>query len=518
MDQPYRTDHPAKSPSNLERRTTLAIPFLLFAGIALKCTTPFRSNLSWMVFVQDDFFYYLRTAQNFAHGNGSTFNGITPTNGYHPLWFLILSAFSYFTSSPRLILALVALLAWVASAATYRFAFQLIASTGIRQLSAAILASWITLYSLRLFFYGMEVTLTIPLSLAILCLLQNTDFWLRGMKQCSLLGLAISLLILSRLDTVILMALIAAFACFQPHLRSRIKVTHLAGIALGLLPLAIYFYLNHHFFHVWLPISGMAKQLRLTHHPTLRAWKGLYLTKPNFLAVFLPIPLGIVLYPLAMKHLSAIQKALYPATLLFPLVYFFVLCCVSDWPIWPWYMYAQRPAVCMAFVIFCAWRPFSRIIENTAVTVALLIVMVGFAVASKWRIQEVAIYSAAVSIKEFSQTHPGTYAMGDRSGRVGYLLDQPLIQLEGLVMDKTFLGYIQRQTPLQTILDAYDVRYYIAFTGTPYIGCFQAVEPYQAGPESPHMRGEFCSKPVDIIKNEEGDTLIFDRYADKVPH
>ncbi|MGZ4726103.1 MAG: hypothetical protein ACXWB2_00140, partial [Acidimicrobiales bacterium] len=38
----------------------------------------------------DDAFYYFGIARNVAHGHGSTFDGIDPTNGYHPLWMLVL--------------------------------------------------------------------------------------------------------------------------------------------------------------------------------------------------------------------------------------------------------------------------------------------------------------------------------------------------------------------------------------------------------------------------------------------
>jgi len=38
----------------------------------------------------DDAFYYFEIARNIAGGAGSTFDGITQTNGYHPLWMVIL--------------------------------------------------------------------------------------------------------------------------------------------------------------------------------------------------------------------------------------------------------------------------------------------------------------------------------------------------------------------------------------------------------------------------------------------
>jgi hypothetical protein len=44
--------------------------------------------LNW--FNTDDAFYYFKTAQNIVEGQGITFDGIARTNGFHPLWLIIL--------------------------------------------------------------------------------------------------------------------------------------------------------------------------------------------------------------------------------------------------------------------------------------------------------------------------------------------------------------------------------------------------------------------------------------------
>ena len=41
----------------------------------------------------DDSFYYFQIAYNLAQGKFSTFDGITQTNGYHPLWLLLITPF-----------------------------------------------------------------------------------------------------------------------------------------------------------------------------------------------------------------------------------------------------------------------------------------------------------------------------------------------------------------------------------------------------------------------------------------
>lgn len=49
----------------------------------------FRDRL--LQFIPDDAFYYFEIARRISLGQGSTFDGINRTNGYHPLWLLVLS-------------------------------------------------------------------------------------------------------------------------------------------------------------------------------------------------------------------------------------------------------------------------------------------------------------------------------------------------------------------------------------------------------------------------------------------
>lgn len=59
------------------------------ASVALAALLPLR----WLArLFQDDAFFYLAIARNFASGRGSSFDGIHLTNGYHPLWMFVLSA------------------------------------------------------------------------------------------------------------------------------------------------------------------------------------------------------------------------------------------------------------------------------------------------------------------------------------------------------------------------------------------------------------------------------------------
>ena len=86
-----------------ESRTTAAgrLPFALFICALLAYAAAF----AWHMLINfdlvnlirdanyDDSFYYFQIAYNLAQGKFSTFDGITQTNGYHPLWLLLITPF-----------------------------------------------------------------------------------------------------------------------------------------------------------------------------------------------------------------------------------------------------------------------------------------------------------------------------------------------------------------------------------------------------------------------------------------
>src|SRR5512138_565392 len=66
-----------------------AILILIVLFVSLYAAFSDAQNFSLRWFTRDDAYYYFKVAQNISEGHGSTFDGINPTNGYHPLWMLI---------------------------------------------------------------------------------------------------------------------------------------------------------------------------------------------------------------------------------------------------------------------------------------------------------------------------------------------------------------------------------------------------------------------------------------------
>ena len=469
---------------------------------------PFFSHDSWLVFVQDDLLYYLKVAQNLAHGHGSTFNGLVRTNGYQPLWFLVLFALSSVTQNATAILAFLACSDFLAAIVTFLLAKSLLRSTGARPLTAFALAAWVTLYSLTLFFYGMETTLTVPILFGVLCLMRRTAWLERSALHTFALGLLFSLMALSRIDTLIFGALLLAGILLTPSLRRIARPRLIAGLLLGMLPLAVYFALNRHSFGTWLPVSGMAKELKFGHAPSLEPWRVFFHPLAAAYTVLMLVALALLIRN--GRRLAAMDRVLFAAALLFPFVYYSALSFVSDWTLWGWYMYPLRTAVCISFVQLCLTPLVLKFFNRTAVSVLMVTTVFAGLATLRWTRQQTDIYEASIEIVNFARTHPGTYAMGDRAGRVAYLIDQPVVQTEGLMMDRAYLTYVANQTPLREVLAQYNVRYYIATAYQPFTGCFEASEPAKAGPASAHMRAEFCTPPLATFLHNGNQTLIFD--------
>jgi hypothetical protein len=91
---------------------------------------------------QDDAFYYLKIAQNILAGRGVTFDGHTPTNGFHPLFMALVAAvMSVEDRDPARIMHLVGLLSAIVATATGALVFLL-----QRRLSG----TWTAVYALAI--------------------------------------------------------------------------------------------------------------------------------------------------------------------------------------------------------------------------------------------------------------------------------------------------------------------------------------------------------------------------------
>ncbi len=153
----------------------------------------------------DDAFYYFEIADSIAKGGGSSFDGIAPTNGYHPLWMLCGVAASWILDplhAAALLLALGAVLG-------------LATMIGVRRLLARELRPAHALLGMLLLLLPHALTAMlngIETSLALLaCLILAAFVALRGAldpasphRDGAILGALLGFAFLSRLDSMFL--------------------------------------------------------------------------------------------------------------------------------------------------------------------------------------------------------------------------------------------------------------------------------------------------------------------------
>jgi hypothetical protein len=472
-----------------------------------------------MPFVEDDFYYYLKVAQNVAGGQDSTFNGITRTNGYHPLYFIVLVFISKFASSLVGIFRGLWLLWVVASAASFLSARKLLERPGTEPFLTNALALIFLIPCVHIFCEGMEINLTLPLGLGLLLAFRSQPANWTFLRSVGI-GLLAGLTVLSRLDAVFLVLLLLIFTLTEPEQRRGIGFRQIGGFAIGGGPLLLaYFVFNRLYFHTWMPVSGQAKQLKSSPWPTLTAIQsgGLNIA---FLAVFLVY--AAIAFWLVRKRLAPGERSVLAAAAAFPYLHIGVLSLLSDWPLWGWYYYSLRFALLAGLVLLLALLGAERVsrqapwIKAAAYGLALVLFL-----RVHWKKDPgmEMIYDVALQIRAFERSHPGVYAMGGGAGMPGYFLGSPIIQTEGLMMDPAYLLHIRHQDDLLATLHTYGVRYYIVWeVHEPFSfrkqrdgKCFLAEEPDDpTGKVTLHMRGTLCGPPVTSIVSYTSTIHIYD--------
>jgi hypothetical protein len=200
-------------------------------GLALACM-PVETSLSH--FLIDDMFYYLTTARNVLAGMGASLDGIHATNGFHPLWMLMLAGITFLTGGApfltvHLALGLALFFHWLSIGllvvSVHRFLGSLPALAVAALLTFNYRLSSIPLGGLETALAGAMVML-VTVFYAFGRPLETT----RGAVR---LGLLLGFTFLARFDTLLFGLILLAFAAFSggngTEARRRLVMTSIAG-------------------------------------------------------------------------------------------------------------------------------------------------------------------------------------------------------------------------------------------------------------------------------------------------
>ena len=234
------------------------LPGIALAAVTLTAiatvTVPLLSHRI-LAYYADDFFYYLQIVHNLAEHGRSTFDGTTLTNGYHPLWLLVLTALYLCGGDPAVFFG-VAVLTVAATVSTYQMTRVLLERYSINPAIGQFCAVWAALFALSMDRTGMEVILTVPLLLAFVLFVDGGDY-LESPRRTAWAGFLAALVVLSRLDAALLMLLYFVALVIERGL----PLKRFPWICVGLIPVFLYGISIVWFFGSLGPVSSSAKHL-----------------------------------------------------------------------------------------------------------------------------------------------------------------------------------------------------------------------------------------------------------------
>lgn len=249
----------------LSRRVTWALVVLAGATRLAVALADHRSLIANDVY-PDDAFYYLRIAANTVAGRGLTFDGLAPTNGFQPLYFILLLpivALSHGSLVFPIHASGVLLAVWAAgTAAVLRALLSRLAGPGVALFGLLLWA--VCPYFILMSVNGLETGPAMFFTLLVPLLYLS---WFRGdepagAKRALAFGAVCGLAVLARLDLLLLIAAVGADALLCRLRASRglarpaLALT-LVGAAGVCLPWAL---ISHAQTGHWIPLSGAASR------------------------------------------------------------------------------------------------------------------------------------------------------------------------------------------------------------------------------------------------------------------
>jgi len=239
---------PTRSPQLAMSRYFGIYALLSFACALLTAVRPLH-------FLSDDGLFYLIIAQYIAAGQGSTFNGLFPTNGYHPLWECIATLLAFISRSRASLLAYGIFVQWAMSVATLWVVLKALRSS----FTPAALGAFCAVMFVLFVPFGNLFWSEAPLSMLFVALV----FYMVAAEKpipYAVLGLVLGLAFLARLDNVFYIGIVVV-ALFWRDRSPRLALTCLICAVLA----GIYLATNWFSYGELMPISGAIKSAAYRH-------------------------------------------------------------------------------------------------------------------------------------------------------------------------------------------------------------------------------------------------------------
>ncbi len=444
--------------------------------------------------VPDDAFYYLTVARHIAAGEGSTFDGVHPTNGYHPLWMLMLvpAAGLDTDSFVRFALVLGVLLNIASALILYKVLRHIGRSVWLAVFGAGLYFVWSPVVTASL--NGLETSLATTLFAAAFYTLVLSHG--RSIRYEFMAGSLLAMLFLSRTDTVFYIAAFGLIVVARATPGYRLwRAVVVGGTALiGVTPWLAWNWLN---FRSIIQSSGMAAPYVLhglydmSGHSVYDGLAQSWLYFVSYVLVggpFLWIALVDVvtfIWAERIRHHTGIYPAALPrrvlsATLLLWLAGFgliFVHAFIRWYPR-SWYFnqlsWLSVLSVCLIIEIIIdiwlharfarrqnlGWRMVGRVTALIGCTTALLVAV------SSIQLLVIGVYPWQVEMLDGARWLAANTSMQDtaaafNAGIISYFSGRRVVNLDGVINNAAFEALQQRD--LMGFVRQSDVRYFVDY-------------------------------------------------------
>jgi hypothetical protein len=473
----------------------------------------------YLGFFEDDYFYYAVIADNLATSGRLTFDGLTVTNGFHPLWFLVVAGLRHVSGAFGPVFYVLLTLVMLASMVlTYELSRTFALRMSGSPVAASVSAGAYAVATAELMTSGMECVLAVPLFLWLLVEVAR-DAPVTPRRSAAL-GFIASLAVLARLDLgIAVVLLVIGYTVLARPAVSRLARL-MAAFSLGGVLVPIYCLANWIVFGSPLPVSGLAKHIQTGVGFSVTYAERVALGTMYGPTIALVLPLGLfALFVLVRRRPTARLPARFAGGIALVFAFlFFGLNALTGWTFFGWYAYPIAPAVVAALIFGIEWsRPMvtSRAVRMAvAAAVILLVPLSGLRYfverGPRWSVADNPLLAMSYELSHRMRDRGGLIAMGAVAGFATYVMHRPVFQLEGIVADLRLVDHLKRRTPLGDVLREYGADYLVVtLAGVPMVqrdGCYVVTQPHPqwAGERAAKMAGLLCGEPADHFTTPSG--------------
>jgi len=462
----------------------LALGLLLRFYLASLDMTVLLPNL-----LSDDVFYYLKVAGNIASGVGASFDGINPTNGFHPMYALFLSLFyslgSFGLEAPvRFSLMLLSVFDVLTGFVVYRI--MLLPSFGSSRRAALVACMfWVfNPFVVSGTFYGLETAMAVFLISIAVYSYVKTPVW-AGFGGSLRLGVLLVAAMLARMDSVFLAAALASDMLARKRFTAAFGTLAVAAVVCS--PWLLWSYASFGMIQqdsgaVLSYINGFNAGDFMSASYVAAKLGGTYLAFRIAAMFFASMALPLA-FLLALRFFGGIEFGFKPRRLLLNFLSLFGLLLAAYYPMLMWGVtrrYYQPLLLLCALFVGLAFNAVARRrgAKMQALFVSLMLANLLFVGCFYWLYRPASpqswhleLYGAAQWIS--LNTPPSSRVGGFNSGIVGYFSNRTVTNLDGVINHNAYLAIVDRR--LFDYVKSQNISYLVdgenTFNGiTPFMG------------------------------------------------